>query len=67
MITIKINGEDKELSSPLSLKEILERFQFPQQATAIALNQEVVPKSEQDQVRVKEGDRIEIVRAVGGG
>ncbi len=34
---------------------------------AVALNLEVVPRSNYDQTPLNEGDKVEIVHAVGGG
>jgi thiamine biosynthesis protein ThiS len=35
--------------------------------TAVAVNREVTPKSDYGTVKLSEGDRVEIVRPMGGG
>lgn len=35
--------------------------------TAVALNGEVVPKGEWDSTRLSDGDRVEVLHAIGGG
>lgn len=67
MIQIKLNGEKKELKEPAKLSEIVADFQFSTPYYAVALNRSVIPRSEHDQVVLKEGDEIEVVHAVGGG
>lgn len=67
MITIHINGEEKELEGPLTISELIEKIQVPVQAIAVAVNSEIVPRSEFSRIRVRNRDQIEIIRAVGGG
>jgi len=69
MPRIVLNGEERELESELTIMELLElvRVRFREVGLAVAINGEVVPKSEYGTKKVKEGDRVEIVQLVGGG
>ncbi len=69
MPRITVNGEDREVSDELTIMELLELMdvKFREVGLAVAVNDEVVPKSEYKTRRVKEGDRVEIVQLVGGG
>ncbi|MBI2068091.1 MAG: sulfur carrier protein ThiS [Deltaproteobacteria bacterium] len=67
MIDIYLNGEIQKFEAPITLSEILERLRIPLSAMAIAVNREIVPRSEFPLFKIKEGDRIEVVKAVGGG
>lgn len=67
MITVTVNGKPRELEGPLSVATFVKRLDINARRVAVALNGEVVPRGEWPHVAVKEGDAIEVVRAVGGG
>jgi len=69
MPKIILNGEEREISKEMSVMELLKELgiQFREVGLAVAINEEVVPKSEYEKRTVKEGDRVEIVHLVGGG
>ena len=64
---LKINGQDKKTYSSSNLAELLYELKISSPHCAVALNQEVVPSSKLNQTKIREGDNIEIVHAVGGG
>jgi sulfur carrier protein len=64
---ILLNGEPTALACPLTVAELLERLRLSGQRLAFELNGEVVPRSRWAETRLKDQDRAEIVRAVGGG
>jgi len=66
-VLLKINGQDKKIYSSSNLAELLCELEITSPHCAVALNQEVVPSSKLDQTKIREGDNIEIVHAVGGG
>jgi len=66
-LRVHVNGESKELTSGLSLYNLIEQLELPTQRIAVELNREVVRKSEWPTTSLNEGDRIEIVHFVGGG
>ena len=67
MITVTVNGKPRELEGPLSVAALLETLDIIPAQVAVAVNGEVVPRSEWPRARVSDGDAVEIVRAVGGG
>jgi thiazole synthase len=67
MIQIRLNGEPHSLSEQTSLAELLRQIGVNPQKVAVAKNLEVVLRGELPQVRMQEGDEIEIFQAVGGG
>jgi sulfur carrier protein len=67
MITIVLNGKTRDLEASVSLPALLELLGVNPQQVAIAVNGDVVPRRDWSKVTVRDGDRIEIVRAVGGG
>ena len=67
MLSVQVNGEDKTLAQPMTLQEFLETHNLLLPFMAVARNGEVLHRSEYPQVRLEDGDRLEIVRMVGGG
>ena len=67
MITLTINGKQKDLEGPQSLMDYLEALGIAQRAIAIAYNGDIIRKNEIQEVTLVDGDKLEIVRAVGGG
>ena len=63
----ELNGETHELPGPLSVLDLLERHDLRGRRIAVAINAEVVPKSRFREIEIAEGDRIEVIQAVGGG
>ena len=64
---LRVNGEPLEVSESISLRALLEQLKVPVDGVAVAVNQEVVPRSAQVQRILLEGERVEVIRAVGGG
>lgn len=67
MITVILNGEEKKLEQPVNLTELLNTLQVDTTHIAVALNNEVIPKTDFNQTLIREGDRIEMMTPVGGG
>ncbi|MDR2239085.1 MAG: sulfur carrier protein ThiS [Zoogloeaceae bacterium] len=64
---IHVNGEAREVAAGLSVAELLGGMGLAGKRLAVERNGEIVPKSGHVMTRLAEGDRIEIVVAVGGG
>jgi thiamine biosynthesis protein ThiS len=67
MITVTVNGETVALAGPLSVAAFLERRNIPVTAIAVGHNGTVLHRGELASVQLRDGDRLEIVRMVGGG
>jgi len=69
MLKIFVNGQEKVIDREITVMELLEIMdvKFREVGLAVAINEEVVPKSEYKTRKVREGDRVEIVQLVGGG
>ena len=63
---IKINGEEKELSSEIILEKLLEINKFDTSRIAVIVNDDIVPKDIYKEKVIKDGDSIEVVSFVGG-
>lgn len=64
---ILVNGQPTPLPSPLTVAELIEHLRLGGRRLAVELNGEVVPRSRWRETRLKDRDRAEIVKAVGGG
>jgi sulfur carrier protein len=67
MISITVNGETRQLEAPLNCAELLARLDLVGKRVALERNGEIVPRSQHASERLADGDRLEIVVAVGGG
>ena len=67
MITITLNGEKHQLENNLSVSALLQELGFEGGKVAVERNLEIVPFSAHEATRISNGDRVEIVRFVGGG
>ncbi len=62
-----INGENRELPEELTVGRLLEMLGAPRTGIAVACNDRVVRRDEYDRAQLREGDRIEIIKAAAGG
>jgi sulfur carrier protein len=66
-MTIVVNGEAMEVADALSVDGLLTHLKVSRQFTAVAVNREITPKAEYASMTLREGDKVEIVRPMGGG
>ncbi|MDO8042773.1 sulfur carrier protein ThiS [Janthinobacterium sp. SUN137] len=67
MIDITLNGAPHQVPPGQTLDQLIAALSLENQALALAVNRSVVPrKAWQDRV-LETQDRVEIVRAIGGG
>ncbi len=66
-IRITLNGAPREFPAPLTFSQLLDALALGGRRLAVERNGEIVPRSRFTEARVAEGDRIEVVMAVGGG
>lgn len=64
---ILLNGETRALESDATIAELVESLGLTGRRIAVEVNEEIVPKSEHGGIRLTEGDRVEVVHAIGGG
>ena len=67
MISITVNGETRQLEASLNCAELLAQLDLAGKRVALERNGEIVPRSRHASERLVDGDRLEIVVAVGGG
>jgi thiamine biosynthesis protein ThiS len=64
---IMVNGEGKDVAEGTSVRQLIESLTPKGAACAAEVNQQLVPRREQESRVLTEGDRVEIVTLVGGG
>ncbi|MBJ7602632.1 MAG: sulfur carrier protein ThiS [Candidatus Dormibacteraeota bacterium] len=66
-MNLRVNGKDVELPGPISLLDYITGLGVDPRAVAVELNGEIVARESYTELTLSEGDRLEIVRMVGGG
>lgn len=68
-MTITMNGKETNLAGPATLVTLLRENGITENTigVAVAVNSTVVPRSKWDDVRLADGDNIEVINAVQGG
>jgi thiazole synthase len=66
-IEIRLNGEAREIPTPLNIAELLDHFNLPKDHIAVERNRSIVPKQKWGAVALAQGDELEVVHFVGGG
>jgi len=64
---IRVNGDELRVPCGCTVQELLKQLEFRGRRVAVALNRDVVPRSAFETTALSDGDRIEILEAVGGG
>lgn len=67
MIALEINGKKVELEEPTPLLAYIQRLGVDPLAVAVELNGDILDRAAYESVVLRDGDRVEIVRMVGGG
>ena len=67
MIQVTVNGTAHRLDSPLAVSHLLGKLELAGKKIAVERNGEIVPTSAHASTVLADGDRLEIVVAVGGG
>ncbi|MGZ5078132.1 MAG: sulfur carrier protein ThiS [Usitatibacter sp.] len=66
-IRIVLNGAPREYPAPLTFSQLIDDLALAGPRLAVERNGEIVPRSRFGEARLADGDRVEVVMAVGGG
>ena len=68
-MTVSINGADTELPAGATVQAAVEALALPAagRGVAVAVDAEVVPRAEWPEHELREGARVEVLRAIQGG
>jgi thiamine biosynthesis protein ThiS len=64
---VRLNGSETKLDDDTTLSSVVRRYGRGERGIAVALNGEVVARSRWNDVKLSEGDRVEVLGAIGGG
>lgn len=67
MVTITLNGKRHEAGDLMTIAKLVESLAIPISGVAIAVNDEIIPRDRYVSHVIREGDRLEVIRAIGGG
>ncbi len=67
MISVSINGAVRAFEQPISVAQLIQQMELGNKRIALERNGEIVPRGQFAQQMLADGDRLEIVVAVGGG
>jgi sulfur carrier protein len=68
-MTVTVNGEPRQLVPGTTVAELVDQLDVPagHRGVAVAVDAEVVPRTEWDTTEVPDGARVEILVAIQGG
>jgi sulfur carrier protein len=64
---IELNGAPRELPDGTDIATLLELLELGERRVAVEVNREIVPRGDHAGYRLRPGDRVEVVQAIGGG
>ena len=66
-IKITVNGKQMQITPKFSLKSLIIKLKMPLNKIDIELNKKIIDKKRISKIKLKKGDKIEIVHFIGGG
>ena len=67
LMEISVNGKPMVVERGITVDGLLTLLDVKRQYTAVAVNREVLRKADYGTLTLSEGDKVEIVRPMGGG
>ena len=67
MMEIELNGAPHPIAENLNVQDLVASLDLANKSLAVAINREVVPRSRWAERVLQPCDRVDIVRAIGGG
>lgn len=64
---IVVNGEPRQVAEEATAADLIRLLGLEGRRLAMEINREIVPRSRYGERRLRPGDRVEIVHAIGGG
>ena len=62
-----VNGEHVELPDNTNVADLIKHLGCQDQRIALEVNEAIIPKSTHEEFLLSDNDKIEIIKAVGGG
>lgn len=64
---VLVNGKAVSVPEASNLAALIETLSLQDTRVAVEINHDIVPRSQYESTRLKNGDQVEIVQAIGGG
>lgn len=66
-IDVLVNGKKEQIGGEITLSDLLKGRNIKKETVTVELNSQIVDKNKYDDVKIKNGDRLEFVYYMGGG
>jgi len=66
-MNVTVNGEQRELNDGITVSQLLTDLGMPLEQTVVEQNGDIVTHDKFAEVTLGEGDKVELIRFVGGG
>ena len=66
-VRIQVNGTNRNLQKGTTVSALIQMLALTERKIAVEINREIVPQSRHEQTQLCDGDRVEIIEAIGGG
>jgi len=66
-VKIVLNGKEESLEQPRTIKEFIAVRKWDSATVVVELNSEIIDQGHWTDIVLRDGDRLEILRFVGGG
>lgn len=67
MIRLTVNGESHDIEDGATIAQLIDTLRLTGRRIAVERNGDIVPRSQHTSEQLSDGDRLEIVHAIGGG
>jgi len=64
---VQVNGETMDLPAGATVGLLVEKMTLAGKRLAVEVNEDIVPRSQHAEFALNNGDRVEVVHAIGGG
>lgn len=64
---IQLNGDTCDIDEGCTIAALIDTLSLPTGRFAVEINEELIPRSEHAGYRLQQGDKVEVVQAIGGG
>ncbi len=64
---VQVNGEVMEFPPGATVASLVEKMALTGKRLAVEVNEDIVPRSQHSEFLLNDGDRVEVVHAIGGG
>jgi len=66
-VTIHVNETPIQFDESPSIRDLIHRIEIHSPAIAVAVNSEIIPRASFGDVKLRDQDRVDVIRPVGGG